>query len=354
MIEKFSKWFRFWVDGLLLLCPAFLRHLFKEKINYVVINASFDSCVAKHYSDKTDSPVSTKSFNIENEIDKSSLLEFITSNQRNNATLFLCLPDNIVLKRNLSLPAAVKPDVRQALAFELNRKTPFTEDQVYFDFEADEQNNKLNIDLYIAPTDKVDAILEKYQSLNLSFDAIRVNKDENTLANINFINQDTKNNKQNKANKLTRLLAATTTVLFLTLLYLPLYIQERDIETLDSEMSKKRKQAVQLQVLKKEKDIIFEQSHFLANKRAEQISTIEIINEITRTIPDDTWLNRLVIKSGVIQLQGESSNASSLLQVIESSDFFANAEFRSPITKNNTTKKDRFNLSADIIEEKSI
>jgi general secretion pathway protein L len=354
MAEKISNLFSFWVAGLLLLCPAFFRQIFREKTNYIVLNVDGDSCTAEHFVDTIETPVTTKSFNIDNDIDKASLVEFILNQQKNNPGLFLCLPNNIVLHRHLSLPAAVKPDIRQALAFEINRKTPFTEDQVYFDFEFIELNNKLSIQLYIAPKEKVSSILERYQSLNFSFNAISTKNEKNSLANINFIDNDSNNNKRSKTNKLTTFLLLTATTLFVSLLYLPLYTQSQGLNVIETEISKKRKQAVQLQSLKKEKDVIFEQSHFLANKRAEQISTIEVINEVTRAIPNDTWLNRLVIKSGVIQLQGESSNASSLLQVIESSDLFSNAEFRSPITKNNQTRKDRFNLSANITKEKSI
>jgi len=94
------------------------------------------------------------------------------------------------------------------------------------------------------------------------------------------------------------------------------------------------------------KEKLLEQSHFLENKRINEMSSIKLIDEVTQIIPDDTWLTRFVLKSGELQLQGESSNASSLIQTLESSNYFTDVQFRSPVTQNKISKKDKFHLSA--------
>jgi general secretion pathway protein L len=354
MLTKIIDLYEWWIRGLSLLCPAFLRHLMQPKKNQIVICINDKEISVGHYNNDSNEPTYKKSFHIDNEIEKATTIKLISSEKKKNAEVILCLPENILLKKNLLLPAAVKSDLRQALGFEINRKTPFSEDEVYFDYLVNDENDgKLNINLYIAPAERVNAIIETSQLLGINFDFISLKEGEKIIDNINLSNNNTETNIQGNINKLTFLLSATTAILFLALLYFPLYLQDQNLEALASEVKKKRKDAIELQNLEKEKNIIFEQSHFLADKRAEQISGIELINEITQIVPDDTWLNRLVIKSGEVQLQGESSNASSLLQVIESSELFSNAQFRSPITKNNLTKKDRFNLSATIMEAPS-
>ncbi len=45
----------------------------------------------------------------------------------------LCIPAERVLQRNLTLPAAAEDNLRQVLAFEMDRQTPFKADQIYFD-----------------------------------------------------------------------------------------------------------------------------------------------------------------------------------------------------------------------------
>ena len=47
--------------------------------------------------------------------------------------IVLCIPAERVLQRNLTLPAAAEENLRQVLAFEMDRQTPFKADQIYFD-----------------------------------------------------------------------------------------------------------------------------------------------------------------------------------------------------------------------------
>jgi len=78
---------------------------------------------------------------------------------------------------------------------------------------------------------------------------------------------------------------------------------------------------------------------------------IKIIDELTQLVPDDTWLTRFSILKGEIQLQGESNTASSMIPVIESSNNFTEARFRSPVTRNNISNKDKFNLTAKLAQK---
>jgi len=108
--------------------------------------------------------------------------------------------------------------------------------------------------------------------------------------------------------------------------------------------------AVKVKDLKEKKNKILERSSFLISKRNDNTPVIEIIDELTQLIPDDTWLTRFAITKGEIQLQGESNSASSMIHTIESSDNFTEARFRSPVTRNNLSKKDKFNLTAKLIQ----
>ena len=49
------------------------------------------------------------------------------------AKLVVALPPGQVLRKELRLPAAVEPDLKQALAYDLDRHTPFKPDELHFD-----------------------------------------------------------------------------------------------------------------------------------------------------------------------------------------------------------------------------
>jgi len=93
---------------------------------------------------------------------------------------------------------------------------------------------------------------------------------------------------------------------------------------------------------------LLEEQGFFATRRAELPTTIRLMDEITRVIPDDTWLVRLEVRGSKLRIQGESEGASSLLALLEASDLIENATFSSPVTKNPRTSNDRFAIEAGI------
>ena len=76
-----------------------------------------------------------------------------------------------------------------------------------------------------------------------------------------------------------------------------------------------------------------------------------MINELTQLLPDNTWLSRLIIRNGELQIHGESDAAISIIQLLEDSSMFNDAQFRSPLTQNSITRKDKFHVSAMIKKE---
>ncbi len=76
----------------------------------------------------------------------------------------------------------------------------------------------------------------------------------------------------------------------------------------------------------------------------------QLLDDMTRIIPDDTWVNRVDFSDGEIQLQGQSGAAAGLIGLIEASPTFHNARFRSPVTQIARTSQERFHLSADTVQ----
>ncbi len=77
-------------------------------------------------------------------------------------------------------------------------------------------------------------------------------------------------------------------------------------------------------------------------------SAVELIEELTRLLPDGTWLHRLDIRGGEVQFQGFSDTASALIGVVESSPMFREARFGSPITRDVRSGKERFHVSVKL------
>ena len=72
-----------------------------------------------------------------------------------------------------------------------------------------------------------------------------------------------------------------------------------------------------------------------------------MLSELTQLLPDHTWLTRLEMNQQRVRLEGESAEASSLIGLLERSQYLHNVSFVSPITNNPRTQRDRFSLQAE-------
>ena len=91
-------------------------------------------------------------------------------------------------------------------------------------------------------------------------------------------------------------------------------------------------------------------SRFLAEKKATAVMAVELIDEVSRIIPDHTWITRLNLSEKELQIQGQSSSSASLIAAIESSPHFENVRFVSPVVQIQGTENDRFHIAASVVE----
>jgi general secretion pathway protein L len=88
----------------------------------------------------------------------------------------------------------------------------------------------------------------------------------------------------------------------------------------------------------------------LASVQARQSGALplEVIGELTRLIPNDSWIYQLAIRGKSVEAAGYSPRPTELISSIASSRRFINPKFRSPITLAPDGAGNRFDLTFDI------
>jgi general secretion pathway protein L len=84
-----------------------------------------------------------------------------------------------------------------------------------------------------------------------------------------------------------------------------------------------------------------------ARKRATPAGVI-VIEALSQTLPDDTYLNELRIEDGKVQIAGLTRDAPALIKLIEQSQHFTHATFFAPTTRAPTDSGERFHIEAHI------
>jgi len=84
-----------------------------------------------------------------------------------------------------------------------------------------------------------------------------------------------------------------------------------------------------------------------ARKRSTPSSVI-VLEALSQTLPDDTYLTDLHIENGDVEIGGLTRDAPALIKLIEQSQHFTRATFFAPTTRSPTDSGERFHIEAHI------
>lgn len=266
----------------------------------------------------------------------------------------LVLPEGEALARPLSLPLAAEENLREVLSFEMDRYTPFPAGEVYYDCVItgrDARNHTLDARLVFSPRASVDRLLEAAGRAGATVDVVTARApDGSNLLPVNLLQAEGRPRRRDER-QLRIALAALCAALAIVAATLPLVRKDRLIAELTDRVEAASAVAHEGNRLRRELESMAETSRFLAEKKAREVMAVELVDEISRVLSDETWLYRLDVSHEEVHLHGESTVSASLIEAVESSPLFENARFRSQVVQVAGTAADRFHLSAEITRE---
>ncbi|MGH7087719.1 MAG: PilN domain-containing protein, partial [Stellaceae bacterium] len=83
---------------------------------------------------------------------------------------------------------------------------------------------------------------------------------------------------------------------------------------------------------------------------AERPPLVAVLADLTKAVPDGSWLKSLNIAGQELAIAGLSPSAAGVALALEASHRFANVRFRAPIMREPQTGLERFQLSATLAE----
>jgi len=267
----------------------------------------------------------------------------------------LLLPGDKVLVTRLNLPLVAEENLREVLAFEMDRHTPFVANDVYYDYRIvgrDNRKQEVTLDLLYTPRREVDTVLADVLTHGLEPDiATCRRRDRDTLQPVNLLPRDRRRGRRLGVRNLNLALTAMLAVLLVAAVGIPIVQKERAIAAVEAQVEVAAAAAREGSELRRDLEKMAAASQFLTQRKASSVLAVQLIDEISRILPDDTWVARLDISHTEIQLQGQSAASASLIAIVEASPYFENARFRSPVVQIAGTDADRFHLSADLVRE---
>jgi general secretion pathway protein L len=269
--------------------------------------------------------------------------------------LFVIVPSDQVLQRTLSLPIALAENLRQTLAFELDRFTPFRPDQVYFDYRLADppagttaDGTMLTVELVVAPRRAIDQIVSRLTTFGLNVSGAVIKEDiqgsvgrfRNLLPSGSISYQPSSRLRQRVV------FAAISVCLLLALLIIPIWQKRIAAIELLTPLAQAKAAAKETDALRERLGKSAEEANFLPAKKWDTPSATLILEELTKLLPDDTFVIQLEFDGKAVQVMGETGSAATMVETIEASPLFKDVAFRSPLTKIQGSPFDRFQIGA--------
>lgn len=274
--------------------------------------------------------------------------------------LVLSVPPRDVLRKTLTLPAAVEPNLRQALQYDLDRHTPFKAEELYFDAVVSGRNpakKEIQVDLVSCRKTVVDAALRHLTAWGVSaVAAVPEPPTTATQSRLNLLPHEARSTRVVWRRWQFWLPLALVASVALAAIAIPLW-QKRDYAiALNTLAAEARGQAAVSDALRTELETKVGDYNFALERKYAFPSAFRVVDEVSRVLPDDTWLTQFEMKSIAkgkdtqreILVRGETANAGRLVQLFEESPLLAQTAPRSPTTKIQPGPGEIFDLGAQL------
>lgn len=265
------------------------------------------------------------------------------------AELVLRLEPGQCLVKVFKLPAVAEENLQQVVAFEMDRLTPFKAEQVYFDVKLLErlaESRQIRVELALVPRAKLDLVLDE-----LAASGWRPGRVEAAGgAARHDLMPEKFRGPQSRLPKLAAIAsAALLFCLLLAVLVLPIVKNRGLLAELQREAKAVGKVAQEVQALREDAEKLANENGFLVQRKRQEPAMVDMLEELTRVIPDSTSLNGLQYREHKIIIQGQSPAASSLIERMEASPYFKNTSFVSPVTKDVSSGQERFQIASEVV-----
>ncbi|MEO6422062.1 MAG: PilN domain-containing protein [Candidatus Nitrotoga sp.] len=351
--SSLGKFWRWWSAELIALVPQWLRQSSANAANGLLIEVTPQAVILQRWVrgsltelgrvDRLSGDLDTQD---------NAFQELFSKLHVRDEQVALWLTETKCLVKQIELPLAATKNLRQVLGFEMDRHTPFKAAQVYFDFRVlrvDNQKNRLVVKLVVVPRSELDNLLGLLERWGGPANAVYVsgiavpNGDA-----INLMPAERKTYQPSRLRGINPGLLLLTLILAIAAITIPILQKRQAVIALLPIVDRAKQQARETDVLRSEQERLAAEYNFMLEKKREAPPLVVILDELSRLLPDDTWVQQFNLKGKELQIQGETGSSSKLIALFERAKIAHDANFRSPLTKGDMPNSERYHLAAEI------
>ena len=345
---------RWWLDELLHLIPSRVRQALSADLITVQILLHDNGTDVQQVRIK--GLFNVEHVRLEGPADRQSALAWVAKRRRHWGSLMrvdVTLPASRCLIRHRKVPVAAVERIRDVLALEVERATPFGMENVRQAWRligpAPFDDTSMQVVHVIAKRRLIDPLLSEARGMGVPISAVDVMGSEGDRMGFNLLRRAEA--PRSLAGQLNWAIGIATALLVLVSAALAIAALQRQDHALDQlkvETNAARKEAQVVRKRLQDADSLSERIGVLRLRRAEGVRVIALWDEVTRLLPDTAWLTDVRVENDVLLIDGYARSASELVGIIASSPMFSGVTLSAPVTREEPRASERFQIRMKI------
>lgn len=349
-VVRFPGW---WLGELAALVPAGLRRMIGGERGAVVFELSDDEVAISVHGGSKRREVGRVDRGLDRAAQRQAIARLCRRLNLDSGHVVLRLAEGHALRKRMELPLAAEENLREVLEFEMDRQTPFKPDEVRFDnriVHRDPDSGRIQVELVVVPRSVVDEAVLNATEWGVPPDIVDIaGVPQPEIGGFNLLPKDYRPTRGRAGSVANAVLALAVVALSAAFVYRAFERQNTVIGVMGERVAEAKIEAEAAVALRERIEGLIEDGEFLGARKRQGLGVTAVIEELSRMLPDDTWIYQLRLNAEEVRVWGYARAASQILALIEASPVFAGVTFRSPVTQDQRVGLERFNLSARIV-----
>lgn len=263
--------------------------------------------------------------------------------RRPGAHVRLKVPASLCLERRIEVPKAARRKAEAILDLDLERATPFRAADVFSAhmLEPSQRPGWLTAVQLIAKRKSVEPAIRDIEAFGLKVASLDCGHTSGkTAIAVDLMASDRAAQKKPAGGFAAMSLLAVA--LTMSLVYVELNRRESAVAALDAELATVHQRVSEAQASSAATAETLKRAQAVTAFADGRKPAVEILDELTRLLPDDTWLEAFKLDGGAIEITGFAKSASAIVPVLDRSSAFKDVEPMAPITFDGVTAKEHF------------
>lgn len=334
-------WLSAWIAGLSLWLPERWRSLLRDEDTRIWLLPEGDGWRAR----------SGAASNPERDLIIPAGAELGSEDWPKHSARWILLPAGSVLRRELRLPTAAAERLRDVVRHQIDRETPFSAEQAAFDARVlgrDEGGKMLRVELVVLPMAVLDHAVAALARIGAAVRGVDVADAHGKPLGLNLLPTAQRERQRDPTLGINLALLGFSVLALVFAFWQTLDNRRAAVAALEVQVEEQRQAARRVSALRDRLGDAVEGANFLAQARSERTRAIDLLNDLSRRLPDGTWLERLNVADGRVVVTGFSNQASALVGGLQESTYLHAPALAGSLQPDPRSGRDRFTLTAEL------